>query len=905
MAGAAVPDVVGREAELVAIEAALGRPAGALVLEGEAGIGKTTLWRAACAAAAAGGRRVLAASAVEAEASTGFAHLADLLAQPLAELGGRLDAAQRHALELAFGGGEGEQRPLAVGRGVVALLAELARDGPVVVAVDDVQWLDPASGAALAFALRRLADEPVFALLARRTGTGSSTALEDALPDAERIAVRGLSEGAIGRIVSQRLGASLRRPTVHRLHEASGGNPFYAIELGRVVLAEGERDDGSIPLPERLRDVLHARLTGLPAPTRDALAVLAGLAAPSDALLAQVGVVDELDPAVDAEIVVRDGPEVRFAHPLLRTVVLAELGEGRARALHARLAAATAGEERAWHLALASTEPDEDVAAELEGAAATARDRGASVAAARLAESALRLTPAGSLARARRAALAGESLWAAGDYDAGRAVMQAALDELPPSAERLELALTMLANPHDVPGDLAVVDAVLADAGPYPALESGLRHRRAILLWASGDVEAAYRELDVAVARAREAGDPDAEVVAEGFREALDIANRRSTRIDALERAAELEASRGSFTETGSVLMLGQCLFAVDRIEDASRLYERVARAVVRRGDPLAVNVLELRAAIAFRLGRGDESLRLFTESIDLAREVGVENFEAGAYSRRGIVHAVRGDAEAAERDFGRALELLRESGDVTSGMHVHRGRLLLALTTGDAELAVASARAATELASQPAVGFTVDPEASEALVCAGRLDEAEELVRRAEQELATPRQILEASLARATLEAARGDLAAAAEAADRGLALVDRTPVAFEEGRLRLVAGSVARRRRDRPTARAHLAAARSRFEGLGAAPWVARVDDELARIPGRGPRAGGALTPAEERVARLAASGRPTKKIAAELSISTKTVEGHLGRIYAKLGVGGRAELAALLAKDGGNHP
>lgn len=900
-------DVVGREAELATIDAALRRPGPtAIVLEGQAGIGKTTLWRAARERAEAGGRRVLATGAVEVEASIAFAHLSDLLARPLAELGGRLPAEEREALQLALRGGAGTQQPLAVGRAVARLLAELAREEPLVLALDDVQWLDPASHAALAFALRRLGDEPVSGILARRTGGREVAPLEEAFADRTVVPLRGLSEGAIGRIVATRLGASFRRPTVHRLHEASGGNPFYAIELGRVVLAEGERDDGSIPLPERLRDVLHGRLARLPRDTREALAVLASLAAPSDALLARAGLGGELDPAVEAEIVIRDGRELRFAHPLFRSVVLAQLGELRSRALHRRLADVTTGEERARHLALALVEPDEPAAAEIEAAARAARDRGASAAAAELAGAALRLTPAGEPPRARRATLAGEARWAAGDFEGGRALMVDVLADLPPSRERLELALAMLAAPRDVPGDLALADDALAGAAAHPDLESGLRHVRAILLWASGDVDAAYEEVDRAIARARAAGDETREITAQGFREALDVASRRSTRIDALERAAALEAERGVFTEMGSALMLGQCLFAVDRVQDAARWYERVAREVVRRGDPLAVNVLELRAGIAFRLGDGESALRLFTESIDLARGVGVENFEAGAHSRRGTVHAVRGDREDAEADFAHAERLLRRSGDVSSRLHILRGRLLLALTVGDAELAVAAARESAELAAGAAVGFTVDAEAAEALVAAGRLEDAEQLVRRVESEdLSTPRQVLEAALARAVLEAARARLDAAAEAAERGLAEAPQACVAFEEARLRLVAGSVARRRRDRGRAREHLLEARRLFEGLGAVPWLARVEDELARIPGRAPRAQGTLTPAEERVAALASLGRPNKAIAAELAVSQKTVEGHLGRIYEKLGVSGRAELAARLAKDRGNPP
>jgi DNA-binding CsgD family transcriptional regulator len=901
-------DVIGREAELATIDSTLrGALPAAVVLEGEAGIGKTTVWRVACERAADVGLRVLRTSAAEAEASIAFASLSDLFADDVMRLGSQLEPVQRDALRLALGfTSAGEQQPLAVGLGARALLRTLADEQPTVIAIDDAQWLDSASAAALSFALRRVEDDRVLLLIARRTGGERGVEIERGFPRTTHVALRGFSFGVIGRIVAGRLGVAFKRPTIHRIHETSGGNPFYALELARVVSAEGERADGSIVVPASLREVLRNRLEGLSPETRDALSVLAGLAAADDELVTTLGISAALDAAVRAGVVFRDGAHVGFAHPLFRAMVLSELGEGRTRALHRRLADGTRGEERAWHLALGLTDPDEAAAGEIAAVAEAARDRGASREAAELARNALRLTDAGSPSRAQRAVLAGESLWAAGHYEGGRELMVDVFEDLPPGRERLELALALLASPRDIPGDLELVDAALAHADSFPDLESGLRHRRALLVWASGDVDASYAEIERARECAHSAGDRAAEVVAAGFREALDIATMRSTKIDALERAAELEEAQGRFTEMGSALMLGQCLFALDRLPESAAWYERVARDVIRRGDPMAVNVLESRAAIAFRLGDADAALRLFTESIELAREVGVENFEAGAYSRRGIIHAVRGDAEAAEADFAESQRLRDESGDATSRMHALRGRLLLALTLGDEELGVATAREALALAAHPAVGFTVDAEVAEVLIAVGQLDEAEQLVLNVEEEdQSTPRRVLEAALVRAAFEAAHGRLDEAAQAAERGVEAAAAGAAAFDEARMLLLAGAISRRRRDRQRARELLAAARERFERFGSEPWLAKVDGELARIPGRTPRIAGALTAAERRVAALAAAGRSNKQIAAELFVSTKTVEGHLRNIFEKLGVQRRAELAGLLAKDEGNHP
>ena len=273
-------DVLGRDDELRSVHAFLDRPAAggmaALVLEGEAGIGKSTLWLAGVEAARERGLRVLSSRPAEVELGVDHAGLGDLLEDALGEVGDELEAPRRRALETALllredAGAPVDFRTLAVA--VRSVLHVLAERGPILLAVDDVQWLDAPSRTALEFALRRLQGDDIRLLLARRVrGGAEGSELELALDSdlIERRYVGPLSPGALHGILQPRLGRSFARPTLLRLHEVAGGNPFFALELARVI---GTDDDPTQPLlvPETLETLVRARLDGLPDETRRAL----------------------------------------------------------------------------------------------------------------------------------------------------------------------------------------------------------------------------------------------------------------------------------------------------------------------------------------------------------------------------------------------------------------------------------------------------------------------------------------------------------------------------------------------------------------------------------------------------------------------------------------------------------
>ena len=477
-------EIVGRETDLAAVctfvEQDEGGPT-ALVLEGEPGIGKSTLWLAGVEHARARGIRVLAARPSEAERSLAHAGLGDLFEDVLEDVLPTLAPPRRHALEVALLLDEAREDPVdhrALAVAVRGALVALSEREPVVIAVDDVQWLDPSSEGALAFALRRLEERNVRVLLARRlVDEAKPSGLESALPP-ERVQVGPLSVGAVHRLLSERLGRSFPRQTLLRIHERSAGNPFFALEIARAL--EGDVDPlQPLPVPQTLDGLVRVRLTGLPPATRDALGFVSALGTASERLLAQAGVAEgSLDPALAKHVVERENGAIRFTHPLLSSALYYDLGDQRL-SVHARIAEVVDDPVvRARHLALSRDEPDADIAATLDEAAILAAERGASAVAAELAEQALRLTPeAEDGAHGRRALAAARAHQAAGEWTRARAIATA-LTETERGAPRAE-ALVVLADFETIDGSIALLERALGDASSSPVLQVEIQIRLA------------------------------------------------------------------------------------------------------------------------------------------------------------------------------------------------------------------------------------------------------------------------------------------------------------------------------------------------------------------------------------------------------------------------------------------
>ena len=324
--------VSGRDSELASLRAfvaSIPEAAAALVFEGEAGMGKTTLWRAGVAEVEAAGFRLLQAVPAESETTLSFSGIGDLLDPVLDETLAALPTGQKRALSCALVLEDDEGLPPdahAVGVALLGCLRGLAEAGPVVVAVDDAQWLDAASSSGLAYAVRRLRGEPVGVLLARRSGieSGLVDELRRALP-AERVTavdVGPLDVDALHHVVQEHLEVVLPRPLLVEVHAAAGGNPFYALEIVRMLRRSGVSVEAGqpLPVPESLHELIHDRLRALAPESRDFLLAAAAHAHPTIALTETASGVsrsDGLAPALDARIVELTGERIRFTHPLL------------------------------------------------------------------------------------------------------------------------------------------------------------------------------------------------------------------------------------------------------------------------------------------------------------------------------------------------------------------------------------------------------------------------------------------------------------------------------------------------------------------------------------------------------------------------------------------------------------
>ncbi len=898
-------EVVGRDPELAAVRAFVERSNGggrALVLEGEAGIGKSTLWAAGLAHASARGMHVLSARPAEAESGLLYAGLADLFEDALDDVLTRLSPPRRSALEgallLAEPNGGIDERALAVGvRDTLQLLAESA---PVLIGVDDVQWLDPSSSSALAFALRRTGDSPVAALVARRLTVGVAESQSELAPKVERVervAVGGLSVGALHRLLVDRLGAPFPRQTLLRIHARSGGNPFYALELARALGADADPLE-PLTVPATLDELVHRRLAGLPAETRDALAVASALGAPTGALLARAGVPRAaLEPAFVARVVERDGETIRFTHPLLASALYPEPGEKR-RGVHHRIAEAIDDPVfRPRHLALSADEPDAEIAAALDEATRRATDRGAVAFAAELAEQALRLTPAGGTERQRRLLVAARAESAAGEWTRAKALVDELLTGGAVGLLRAE-ALVVLARLEGLDRGVTLLEEALREAQSQPALQSVIHCQ---LSWTSRFAKG----FDGALPHARAALELADEVDDDALRvpALARLALLASAVGDAQARAYATRAHEIAVTsgDPGLVRRARLALSGVVDADPARVLLESVYEEARERDELVAAEALHGLAWVELSAERWGLAAEYAERAYDLMTQYGLE--VPWAHLPISVVAAHRGELELAREHSERSLQLA----EAQFGLHtpVHLGTLgFVAAQSGDREAAArwfAEAEAVTTRLGWRDAGrrwWVADQ--IEVLLELEQVDEAERIIVAWEQELKTGDERTRAHITRCRglLEAARGDtrqsVALLAEAVGQHEAVGDT----FGRGRALLALGAARRRERQKRPARDAIAGALADFDKVGAATWSTKARAELGRIGGR-TRAEG-LTPAERRVAALVAEGRTNREVAAALFLGERTVETHLSHVYAKLGVRSRTELASKFRSD-----
>lgn len=890
----------------------------ALVVEGEAGIGKTTIWEAGVDLAEATAARVLTARAVAAEMPLAFTSLADLLDEVRDELLPELPRPQRDALEVALmlappAGEAPDTRAIATG--FLGALRALAADGPLVVAVDDVQWMDPPSAAALAFAVRRLEPAPVGVLLTLRTGSPEPLGLDRTPPSVtvDRHVVGPMSLAALQRLLRVRLGEVLPRPALRRLHETSAGNPFFALELARALSGRWhELDPGApLPVPETLAVLLRERLAALPAGMTEEL-LRAALQADPD--VSHAGGREALEPAIEAGVLASRQGTVTFAHPLVASTLVEMADPVRLRELHRELAdAADSPEERARHLALATESPDEAVAEELARSARVVAARGAPRTAADLAEQASRLTPAAwAEAGASRAVDASLYAWAAGDAARAESLLDSATAEVqgPVRAQALVHLARLQVHAGDRRAAAATYTRAAEQCGQDPGLLAQVHEGLAWCLFLTReDVPGATRHARRAVELAEAIGDS---VV---LGDALSVqAQSEFFRGGGLPNAAMERALALAPESTSDVRALRQprmhwavLLQCADRLDEARELLDQVHANAVETGDDSALPWVLMRIALVELLaGDWPKAERLAESGHELAVETYQRPLAAMLLCACSLVYAHQGRVDEARAAAAEGLSAAEPLGD---GVGVSLGRWALGLAELGAGEPTAALRELEVLhAATERAGIT-EPGAMhwfgdliEAQIEVGRLDEATALTELlAERGAALEREwaLAVAGRCRGLLLAARGDLGAALAELDEAAERHERVPVPFDRARTLLALGVVRRRARRRRSAREALDRACGEFERLGAAGWLARTRDELGRLGGRAP-SDGALTPGERKVAALVAEGRTNREVAAELVLSEKTVESHLSQVYRKLGVRSRAELAHRYADE-----
>jgi DNA-binding CsgD family transcriptional regulator len=902
--------VVGRDVELDAIgkffDARPERPR-ALLVEGEAGIGKTTLLAAAEEEARRRCWQVIGCRPAEAEARLAFAALTDAFGELLDDGLTTLPEPQRAALLGAVRRAGTEVDRLALSMAVLNLLREVARDGPVALFVDDAQWLDEPSARAISFALRRLTAEPVAVIASRREGESLPPGFGEAARaiGLSRLPVGALSLGAIARIVRARLSVSFSRPVLLRIHDAAGGNPFFALELARAAAEAAERGDVLV-IPESLRELVQGRFAALPDETRAALLVVAAIGQPQSSVVAVV--VEDWEeavaPAVDAGVLELVGGRVRFTHPLLGSTVYADAPEHRRRSVHRTLANVVEGaEQRGRHLALATERPNERVAAKVAHAAVAAAARGAPETAAELAEQARRLTPPSRLElRAKRALDAAGYAWSAGDARRSESILVELIESLEPSPTRAQARQLLVRIVDDVDETLAQLGLALEDAAEAPAEQASVLTLRARQRMWAGDFAGAVCDAQAAAAHAKAGGSAPQLAVALAREAHARAFAGEPTPYELLDRAVALERQLGEAIPVGEspTRVRGVCALWDDDLETAWKSFKSVDRRAEARSESWRAIVLQTLAEIELRRGRTAEALAAVNAAAEIAEYWGVVHAEAAVLSIAALVKGTVGDVDEARRAAERALDLMRPVGYDVIVRQAERALGFLELSLGDA----AAAHVVLErLIARSGVGHPVAEAAAadeiEALLEMGRFADAEALLAafsaQAER-TRRPRASAAVSRSAALAAAACGDLGEALRHADQAVELAPPSEP-LEQGRALLVLGLVARRAKRRRAAREALESAAGVFDALPAPLWAQRARAELERIGGRRGSAG-ELTPSERRVADLAVAGKTNREIAAELFITVHTVEKALSRAYAKLGVRSRTELAHRLA-------
>ncbi|MEV0027704.1 AAA family ATPase [Nocardia sp. NPDC050793] len=895
----------GRDTELKDLAALVDGPGeqSGILIEGEPGIGKSALVEETIAAAAVARVRVLRTAGAEAEQNLGYAGLHRLL-YPLRRGLDTLPARQFEALTSALGmsDGDSDPSPYLVGLAALTLLADAADERPLLIVAEDVHWLDPASAEVLAFLARRIDTEPIAVIATVRDGCRSP--LGDAgltvvrlgpLPDDDAMAL--LDNAA------PELPAPIRLRVLSEAH----GNPLALTELPTAA-ANLTEPVPTLPLTERLEDAFSARSGALPSRSRAALLVaalndsdsIAETLTATGILLGSSVEAEILTPAVTARLIDIDAGTVTFRHPLIRSALTARATADERRNAHLALAGTLGAlpDRQVWHRAAGTVGPDEQVAAELEVVAERARHRQGAVAALERA-AALSDSPD---RRADRLLRAAESAVDSGRRDTAQRLVDAART-LPLTAGQGATAHWLLSGFDDGlrehPSRIGELADLAASVAADEHIDAAMR-----ILWGAAmrcfwiEPGPDTRRSLLAVADALPIPDSDPRLVAvEAYVAPFDRGDRVIGHLRALAATTGRDAEVDRF--------LGSAALQVGAFDLAAHFSAAAApglRAAGRLG--LLPRALTVQAWSLARLGD-------LATAAPAAAEAAAFAHETGQPFMHGLAKAVQAEIAALRGDYAQAVALTAEAEriglaagarPVLATVQLTRG--LIALGEGRFDDAFADLRRIhdpRDPAHAPALRAYFLAELAEAAVRAGQADPMSELLRGLEPAAAsTPSPALHIGM-----RYARAVLAGDAAEEPFGAALAaDLTGWPAERGRLHLAYGEWLRRQRRVVESRTHLRTARETFDALGFTAWSERARLELRSAgessPNRSPDAREQLTPHELSIAHLAAQGLTNREIGQRLYLSHRTVSTHLHRIFPKLGISSRGDLAALLPTE-----
>jgi DNA-binding CsgD family transcriptional regulator len=889
------------------------------ILTGPAGIGKTALWEWAVEQAANTGYQVLVSRAGIAEAQLPWVGLTDLLRSAPSSILSGLPPPQRQGLQVVMLQSEAAEvaDERTVGTALWSVLSALAQSGPVLIALDDMPYMDAASAGALRFALRRLEPASRVRLLATARGGGSRWAPLDGLPG-DRVLPLGVGPvtvGALFELLADRLAIRLARPVLLRVHAASGGNPLYALELARALdrLEIVPRPGVPLPVPASLDELVTERVRSLPPAV---LAIAAGTAASwhfTDAGL-EPGAVER---AVLAGLVVIDEPAmlgnpriVRAAHPLVSAAAYAALPPTAKRALHQRLAATTDDPlERARHCALAAASADPQVASALDAGVAAALGAGAPDIAVELSRLALLHTDSDA-DRATRLDLLADALVRVGDSPGAVQAQRQAIALTSAGSQRARRRIRLAEMATEVigwGGAAAELQVAAAEAAADPAVRS-----EALLTLAAvtDDIALADASATEAVELLEQGGQPDPAVLSGALSQAAGARFRagRGLDHDMFRRAIDLERSNPSrrLSDRADASYAALLKYADELGEARTRLLALLAEARAAADlSSIAYSLAHL-PQIALWQGQLSQARQFAEEHLDVSEQGSLAAQAGQARHNLGLVMAYEGRLDE-------AVAVLAEARDQAAATNWDRLRAcgalgFVALSRADPVAAAGHLDRWHAILTMMHLGepgysrFHLDY--LEALVATGRLADAQAFLDQLDSQVASSgRRSAEATAmtGRAIVQAASGRLPEAVATIEQVRSWHDTSPFRFDRARTLLIAGQIHRRVKAKRLAQDALTEAHREFTSFGAVAWARQAEAELARVNLR-PAAPGTLTETERRVAELAASGLTNREVAQQLFLAVKTVEANLARAYRKLGISSRAELGAQMGRSDG---